>query len=126
LIDLCDIRKLLLDLKHIEEKIEEKTGLSLNEALCLCGTSRGTCEPGRLAKEMEISPSRLSRILESLENQKLIDRNLSSGDRRSILIALTTAGEKIVETLHCTEIEIPKHLALALDSIHDDQKTGEK
>ena len=124
--DLCKIRKLLLDLKHIEEEIEKKTGLSLNEALCLCGTSKGICEPSKLAKEMELSPSRLSRILESLEKQDLIDRNLSAGDRRSILIALTTSGKEMVEALHCTDIEIPNHLARALDSIHEDQSTGEE
>jgi DNA-binding MarR family transcriptional regulator len=75
---------------------------------------------------MEISPSRLSRILESLEKQDLIDRSLSVGDRRSILIALTTAGKEMVEALHCTDIEIPNHLARALDSIHEDQSTGEE
>jgi len=119
--DLCDIRKLLLDLKHMEEHLVEQTGLSLNEALCLCGASRGVREPGKLAKEMEISPSRLSRILDSLTKRGLIDRAISAEDRRSISIALTQEGTAMVKALHCTELEIPDHLAVALNSLHDDQ-----
>lgn len=124
--DLCDIRKLLLDLKHMEENLVEQTGLSLNEALCLCGTSRGVREPGKLAKEMEISPSRLSRILDSLTKRGLIDRAISAEDRRSISIALTQEGTAMVKALHCTELEIPDHLAVALNSLHDDQQEREE
>ena len=124
--DFCDIRKLLLDLKHMEENLVKQTGLSLHEALCLCGTSKGVCEPGKLAKEMEISPSRLSRILDSLANRGLIDRAISTEDRRNISLTLTQEGTTMVETLHCTELEIPDHLAVALDFLHDDQKEREE
>jgi len=118
--DFCDIRKLLLDLKRMEENLMEQTGLSLNEALCLCGTSKGVCEPGKLAKEMEISPSRLSRILDSLAKRGLIDRAISTEDRRNILLTLSHEGTTMVATVQCTGLEIPDHLAVALDSFHDD------
>jgi len=126
LTDFCTIRKLQLDLKHMEENLVKQTGLSLNEALCLCGTSKGVCEPGKLAKEMEISPSRLSRILDSLAKRGLIDRTISTEDRRNISLALTQEGSTMVDALHCTELEIPNHVAVALDSLHDDHRKREE
>ncbi len=120
--DLCDLRRLILDLRRFEETLKEQTNLSLNEALCLCQTGGGNLDPSSLANELEVSPSRLSRILDSLETKGLLTRSIANTDRRTIQIDLTTTGQQMVETLHCTNISIPNHLQEAIKTLH---KTGE-
>lgn len=120
--DLCDLRRLVLDLREFEESLKEQTGLTLNDALCLCQTGKGNLDPSSLANELQLSPSRLSRILDSLETRGFLTRSISEADRRTILINLTEEGQKMVKTLHCTKISIPHHLEKAIETLH---KTGE-
>lgn len=116
--DLCDIRQLMVDLRNFEQTLKQETNLSLNEALCLCQTAKGALEPGTLARELELSPSRLSRILETLEQRGLLERTISSSDRRNVSLSLTKEGEIVVEKLHCTKIAMPPHIEMAIESLH--------
>lgn len=111
MIDLCSIRKIQSALRRFEDTLKAETGLSLNDALCLCSISKGIQDPGSLARELELSPSRLTRILEALENRNLIARKLSDTDRRSISVLLTEQGERLVNTYKCAGIEVPDELA---------------
>ena len=118
LYDLCDLRRLVLDLRHFEQTLKDTTALSLNEALCLCQTGKGKGDPGSLSEELELSPSRLSRILDSLERRGLLIRTMSPDDRRAVSIHLTEAGAQLVATLRCTDIAIPHHLEEAIEILH--------
>jgi len=111
MLDLCSIRKIQSALKHFEETLKTETGLSFNDALCLCSIKRGIQEPGLIAQEMDLSPSRLTRILNTLEERKYITRKISDGDRRGISVQLTRLGDKIVTTYRCTDIDVPEKLA---------------
>jgi DNA-binding MarR family transcriptional regulator len=110
MIDLCAIRKLQTSLRNFEVKLKEQTGLSFNDALLLCAVNKGIFEPSALAKELELSPSRLTRILDSLEARALIKRTLSSMDRRSLTVSLTETGREMVKTYSCSELHIPEEL----------------
>ncbi len=111
MLDLCSIRKVQSALKRFEDTLKTETGISFNDALCLCSIKRGIHEPGLIALEMDLSPSRLTRILNVLEERKYITRKISEGDRRVISVQLTRQGDKIVTTYKCSEIEIPEILA---------------
>lgn len=111
MIDLCSIRNIQTALKRFEETLKTETGLSLNDALCLCSISKGIQEPGLLAKELELSPSRLTRILNALEERKLLVRKIATSDRRGIAVLLTERGEKLVNSYKCAGIEVPPELA---------------
>jgi DNA-binding MarR family transcriptional regulator len=122
---LCEIRQIMVDLRTFEERLREQTSLSLNEALCLCQVGNGMLEPGALARDLELSPSRLSRIFDSLERQRLIQRTLSTTDRRGVKIHLTKQGEAMVEQLHSIQIELPDHLKTTLDILQAAEQEGE-
>ena len=122
---LCEIRQIMVDLRTFEERLREQTSLSLNEALCLCQVGNGMLEPGALARDLELSPSRLSRIFDSLERQRLIQRTLSTTDRRGVKVHLTKQGEAMVEQLHSIQIELPDHLKNALDILQAAEQEGE-
>ena len=111
MIDLCAIRKIQTALRKFEEALKAETGLSLNDAMCLCALGKGIHEPGMLARQLELSPSRLTRVLDALETRKLVSRTLSDDDRRSITVLLTRQGETFIEKYKCSEIELPEELA---------------
>ena len=115
--DLCKIRRIMVDLRAFEDQLKAETGLSLNEALCICQMEQGVVEPGVLARELGLSPSRLSRIIDSLENRGLLMRTLSHQDRRNVTLTLTAQGSTQVAHLHCTKIPIPEHIRQAIDSL---------
>ncbi|MDI9429149.1 MAG: MarR family transcriptional regulator [Spirochaetota bacterium] len=110
MIDLCAIRRLQTALRTFEEELKAKTGLSFNDALLLCAVNKGISEPRALARELELSPSRLTRVLDSLEARTLITRSLSDSDRRSLTVTLTEAGSAMVQEYSCSEIVLPQAL----------------
>lgn len=110
MLDLCAVRKVQSALRQFEKELKRRTSLSLNDALCLCSVKNGINEPGQLAREMELSPSRLSRILDSLEQRGLIERAVATGDRRAVTVNLTTTAIKRIKNYQCAGIELPAEL----------------
>jgi len=116
-IDLCSIRRIITDLKDIEEAVRRQTDLSLNEALCLCQHGKGICDPSSLSKEMGLSPSRMTRILDSLSDKGYIERLPSEQDRRSVSLKVTAQGSIMTDTLHSISLEIPTYLLTAIQQL---------
>lgn len=110
MLDLCSIRKIQNAIREFEGTLRDETGLTLNDALCLCSVHKGISEPGSLARELGLSPSRLTRILDGLENRSLIARTLSDADRRSIRVSLTDGGTNLIERYQCAKINVPEEL----------------
>lgn len=98
-------RMRLLVWLHIEEQRGNKAGIA----------------PSQLSHYQHISKNTVSSLLASLEAQGLIERTLSSEDRRSFKIRLTRAGRKLV---HST---LPKHNASMTEAFSElmaaEQKT---
>jgi len=69
--------------------------------------------PSRLSHYQHISKNTVSSLLASLEGQGLIERTLSSEDRRSFKIRLTRAGRNLV---HST---LPKHSSFMTEAFSD-------
>lgn len=59
---------------------------------------------------MGISGSRLSRILESLEEQGYVTRSIDPEDRRSIDVCLTSKGSDLVRTLEEQYLQVHEKL----------------
>ena len=108
--DLCCLRNILLDVKEIEERLKQETSLTLNEAICLCQNEKGYTDPSSLAKELSISPSRMTRILDSLYNKGCINRTQTDEDRRTITITMTQKGKEITRKLHSLSIDLPEYI----------------
>jgi len=90
--DLCGIKELIRHINELEYELKSVHRLSLNEALCLCCISNFIRTPGECAKQMGLSRSRISRILNSLEGKKLIERQLMLENLRSTELNLTEKG----------------------------------
>ncbi len=115
--DLCCLREILLDVKQIEETLKRETSLTLNEALCLCQNEKGHTDPSSLAKELSLSPSRMTRILDSLYKGGYIHRRQDEIDRRITHITMTSKGKESVKKLHSLTLDLPDYIIkLALES----------
>ncbi|MFA5571330.1 MAG: MarR family winged helix-turn-helix transcriptional regulator [Sphaerochaetaceae bacterium] len=124
--DLCSMRTLIVELKEVEQYLKKSFDLSLNEALCLCHCDEGHTEPHKISSELELSPSRLSRILESLEQKSVVTRTISPTDRRTIVVKLTDKGTSLVRQLHQSTLPLPSYLTKAIQIIKTADKKGEK
>lgn len=115
--DLCSLSKLLDDLKKTETYLKNKCGLTYKEASMLCSIEMGNSEPAKLAKSLNLSPSRTSRLISSLESKKLTERESSSDDKRIIKLRLSKSGLELLEYIHQTELPFPEYLQKTLQEI---------
>lgn len=114
MLDLCAVRKIQNGLRELEEELQQRWNISLVEAMCLCGIEQGYKEIAQLTKELSLSPSRLTRIIDSLELKQLLIREQSPESRRSIYLALTPKGRSVMKEYHCAPIAVPDALLGAM------------
>ncbi len=108
---LCALKGLLRAVSRLEESIRDGYGVTLTEALCLCSIGGGCAAAGSLGDEVALSPSRLSRVLASLERKGLLERRRRTDDRRSWDLLLTEEGSRLTLSMRNGDIELPKELA---------------
>ena len=80
----------------IDYQLMEHLNLSQSELLFFSSLDQctGISSP-ELAKNMGLSPSRISRVIEKLVIDGYLDRNVDKADRRAITLCLTDEGKKI-------------------------------
>ncbi len=80
----------------IDNRLMEHLNLSQSELLFFSSLDQctGISSP-ELAKNMGLSPSRISRVIEKLVVDGYLDRNIDKTDRRAITLCLTDEGKKI-------------------------------
>lgn len=98
---MADVTFRLLDrCQEKQERIARSLGLTVAE-FRLLRTFRGEAvlSVGDLARGMGLSNSRLTRILDGLVDKEVVTREVSSQDRRVIIVELTPRGREIQKTL---------------------------
>ena len=58
------------------------------------GAAQLSLRPGALAKQLNLQPSTLSRVLRNLENRGFIERHRTTEDARSLSLSLTYLGAR--------------------------------
>jgi DNA-binding MarR family transcriptional regulator len=115
--NLCSLSILLHDLKVTEAYLKKSNGLTFKEATLLCALGYGITEPAKIAKDMNLSPSRTSRLISALEAKDLIVRTPSPVDKRVVNLALSEKGHDFLDEIHKTDLPFPDYLQKALDEI---------
>lgn len=90
--DLCSIKEVVRTIHELEQELKRRYGLTLNEGLCLCCVSSVSRSPGDCARQLGLSPSRVSRLLNALERKGLLERRSLPDDHRSTDLVVTSAG----------------------------------
>ena len=68
-----------------------------------------------IAERMDLSPSRLTRIIDGLVRKGYIDREIDKEDRRNMKISLSNKGENLVNKINNAFIEIHKDILEGID-----------
>jgi DNA-binding MarR family transcriptional regulator len=98
---MADVTFRLLDqCQEKQERVAKSLGLTVAE-FKLMRALRGDpmVSVGELARRMELSNSRLTRILDGLVEKEVVTRDVSRQDRRVIIVELTTHGHDIQSIL---------------------------
>ncbi len=81
---------------YIDQQLMDELNLSQSELLFF--SSLDSCKlinSNELAKNMGLSASRVSRVVDKLVVGGYLDRDIDSSDRRAITLCLTTKGKEI-------------------------------
>lgn len=73
-----------------------------------------------LTTELELTPGRITHILTSLEEKKLITRSIDPKDKRNVIVTLTEKSRPFIKQINETHIEVHKEL---LTEISPEQRT---
>ncbi|HAR63654.1 MAG: MarR family transcriptional regulator [Candidatus Margulisiibacteriota bacterium] len=90
---LCKLKSVFKAIYSCEQKLKQEVHLTINECLALCCVFNGERNAGEIAGEIGISPSRISRILGSLEKKELIIRLVDENDKRKMIFELSLSGK---------------------------------
>jgi DNA-binding MarR family transcriptional regulator len=98
---MADVTFRLLDqCQEKQEKIARSLGLTVAEFRLLRSfKGEAVLGVGELARRMELSNSRLTRILDGLVEKDVVTREVSRQDRRVIMVELTPRGDEIQRLL---------------------------
>jgi DNA-binding MarR family transcriptional regulator len=86
--------RLMID--HHQQQIA-MLDLTLPQAQVLRVLRRGNTTPGQLATELKMSASSVTQLTDRLIRKALIERQEVKGDRRSVHIALSGKGKRMVD-----------------------------
>lgn len=69
----------------------------------------------KIAERMNLSPSRLTRIIDGLVNKEYIIREIDPNDRRNMRVCLSRRGQLLVQQLNKAYIEIHREILQDID-----------
>jgi len=111
--------KLLANCQEKEARLAEQYSLTQAEFRCLrlFGTQESSNNK-HIAERMNLSPSRLTRIVDGLVKKGYMSREIDTDDRRNMKVTLSGQGIEIVKRLNEAYIGIHREI---LDEIEDEQ-----
>ncbi len=102
------MRELIKAMSQLETQLQNRFGISSNEAMALCCISHDTLNASAIAETIGLTPSNTSKVLRTMENKSLVYRTLGNTDKRQMCFSLTPNGIKLLETIKNQDIEIPE------------------
>jgi DNA-binding MarR family transcriptional regulator len=110
---------LLANCQEKEVRLAEVHSLTQAEFRCLrLFGSDETINNKAIAERMNLSPSRLTRIIDGLVGKEYIIREINPNDRRNMKVSLSKRGQLLVKQLNRAYIDIHKEI---LHDIEEDQ-----
>ena len=94
-------------LSYLEKELTENHGVTLNEAMVLCALGNEYVTASDISNRTGLLPSHTSKVIGSLEKQRLIERQLGKEDKRKIYLSLTKEGKSSLEKIKVHEFDIP-------------------
>jgi Transcriptional regulators len=73
----------------------------------VCFAKKGKALSGELAGELGLTYSNASKVIKSVENKGLIQRELGKEDKRNMYFSLSKKGEEVLKEIKCSKMELP-------------------
>ncbi len=102
----------------LEADLRRAAGLSLSEFVALrrlAEVEDGAMRPGELADEIDLSPSRVTRLIAEVQNRGFVQREPCLTDARGTLAVISDAGRAVLE--RAVPIQIERARSLVFDAI---------
>lgn len=114
------LRKIINTVELYSAKLKDKTGLTASQLSCLLVLhNTGPLPLSKISKQVALSPSMITSIMDQLEKKELVVRTRQSADRRVILIELTDKGK---ETVKDAPPSFQEQLISSLSHLDEDEK----
>lgn len=113
---ICVMRELMLALSDFEQKLLQTHKVSLNEAMVLCAVGYECVTATQISECTGLRPSNTSKIIGSLEEQRLIVRRIGEEDKRQMYLSLTNMGLDYLNRLKDYKFDIPELLKPIFES----------
>jgi len=113
---------LLANCQEKEVHLAELHGLTQAEFRCLrlFGTDE-SLNNKTIAERMNLSPSRLTRIIDGLVKKLYIRREIDSNDRRNMKVNLSKKGKSLVQQLNKAYVDIHEEILLDINPSQHEQ-----
>ncbi len=103
--------KLLANCQEKEARLAENYGLTQSEFRCLRLFNRDdVLNNKQVAERMNLSPSRLTRIIDGLVAKGYIIRQIEPSDRRNMKVTLSKRGKVITQKLNDAYVKIHQEI----------------
>jgi DNA-binding MarR family transcriptional regulator len=112
---------LLASCQEKESRLAEQYGLTQAEFRCLRSFGTEECHNKSIAEKLSLSPSRLTRIIDSLVKKEYIVRKINNTDRRNMCVFLSFKGAQIVQLLNQSYLNIHKEILKDIDKVQHTQ-----
>lgn len=104
---ICALKDLYKVLYQFEREFQDSFSLTINEAMLLCCLKEGDSKTaGAICDYIDLSNSRVSKVITSVENKGLIRRSISKTDKRQMLFTLTAKGKEKVSQMQSADLSI--------------------
>lgn len=108
--------KLLANCQEKEARLADKYGLTQSEFRCLrLFNKRDVLNNKQVAERMNLSPSRLTRIIDGLVAKDYIIRQIEPSDRRNMKVELSKRGKVLVQKLNDAYVNIHQEILNDID-----------
>lgn len=91
--------KLVTQAEPMLSTLWRSQGLTLMQVRCLRRIQAEPTPVGDLARELSLSPTSMTRLLERLDQRKLVERTIDPSDRRRITVTITEKGRSTIAGL---------------------------
>lgn len=105
--NICRLRRIFSVVYRLERAIKKRFGITANEIMVLCLLNAVKLSAGELSKEMGISESRMSKIIDSLEREGYVEREIDKEDKRKMIFSITDKGRDKVKEFAESDFEVP-------------------
>ena len=116
--EICKLKYLYRSLYNFEKEFAETNGITINEGMILCCMKDGN---RKLASELYefvgLSSSRVSRVINTVENKGFIVREMGVTDKRQMVFSLTELGRQKIKEMQKKKMNLSELRMQLIDMI---------